>query len=57
MGGNKKGKRIKGAINYPKQTVKKTLFLWPARSFRKGLEAYFTGLRDAYLVKERIMEV
>jgi monofunctional biosynthetic peptidoglycan transglycosylase len=40
------------------QQVAKNLFLWPERSFiRKGLEAYFTALIEAFWSKARIIEV
>ena len=36
----------------------KNLFLWPGRSFlRKGIEAYLTVLIEAFLSKERIIEL
>lgn len=54
---NKKGRRIRGGSTISQQTAK-NVFLWPNRSYlRKGLEAYFTVLIEAFWSKERIMEV
>lgn len=40
------------------QQVAKNLYLWPGRSFvRKGIEAWFTALIEAFWSKQRILEV
>ena len=52
-----RGGRLRGASTISQQ-VAKNLFLWPGRSFiRKGLEAYFTVLLEAFWPKRRILEV
>ena len=49
--------RLRGASTLTQQ-VAKNLFLWPGRSFlRKGLEAWFTVLLEAFWPKRRILEV
>jgi monofunctional biosynthetic peptidoglycan transglycosylase len=49
--------RPRGASTLTQQ-VAKNLFLWPGRSFlRKGLEAWFTVLLEAFWPKRRILEV
>ncbi len=51
------GTRIRGASTITQQ-VAKNLFLWPGKSFvRKGIEAYFTVLIEAFWPKTRIVEV
>jgi len=51
------GDGLRGASTITQQ-VAKNLFLWPGRSFvRKGIEAYFTLLIEAFWPKERILEV
>lgn len=51
------GKRKRGASTISQQTAK-NVFLWPGGGwFRKGLEAYFTGLIEIFWSKKRIMEV
>lgn len=54
---NNRGKSIRGGSTISQQ-VTKNLFLWPQRSFlRKGLEAWFTLLIEAFWPKQRILEV
>jgi monofunctional biosynthetic peptidoglycan transglycosylase len=54
---NKNSKRVKGGSTISQQTAK-NVFLWPGRSWiRKGFEAYFTLLIEAFWSKERILEV
>jgi monofunctional biosynthetic peptidoglycan transglycosylase len=54
---SERGKRLRGASTISQQ-VAKNLFLWGGHSFvRKGLEAYFTVLIEAFWPKERILEV
>lgn len=54
---NERSKRIKGASTISQQTAK-NVFLWPRRSWvRKGFEAYFTVIMEAFWPKKRIMEV
>lgn len=49
--------RPRGASTLTQQ-VAKNVFLWPGRSFvRKGLEAWFTVLLEAFWPKRRILEV
>lgn len=49
--------RKKGASTISQQTAK-NVFLWPHRDWiRKGLEAYYTVLIEAFWSKERILEV
>jgi monofunctional biosynthetic peptidoglycan transglycosylase len=49
--------RIRGASTISQQLAK-NLFLWPQRSWlRKGLEVYFTLLLEAFLPKQRILEL
>ncbi|OQK17492.1 monofunctional biosynthetic peptidoglycan transglycosylase [Methyloprofundus sedimenti] len=51
------GGRLRGASTISQQ-VAKNLFLVPTRSFwRKGFEAWFTVLIEAFWSKERILEV
>lgn len=51
------GKRLIGASTISMQTAK-NVFLWPGRNYvRKGLEAYFTFLIEAFWSKRRILEV
>jgi len=51
------GGRLRGASTISQQ-VAKNLFLVPTRSFwRKGFEAWFTVLIEAFWGKERILEV
>lgn len=53
----RKGKRLIGASTISMQTSK-NVFLWPGRNYiRKGLEAYFTVLIEAFWSKRRILEV
>ncbi len=55
--GYRRGERLRGASTITMQTAK-NLFLWPGRSFfRKGLEAYFTVLIEAFWPKSRILEI
>jgi monofunctional biosynthetic peptidoglycan transglycosylase len=54
---NREGGRVHGASTLSQQTAK-NLFLYPGRSWaRKGLEAYFTVLIEAFWTKQRILEV
>lgn len=54
---NKEGARLRGGSTISQQTAK-NVFLWPQRSWvRKGLEAWFTILIEAFWSKERILEV
>ncbi|QXV67195.1 monofunctional biosynthetic peptidoglycan transglycosylase [Mucilaginibacter sp. 21P] len=54
---NSKSKKLIGGSTITQQTAK-NVFLWPGRSFvRKGLEAWFTVLIEAFWGKKRIMEV
>lgn len=54
---NSKSKKLIGGSTITQQTAK-NVFLWPGRSFvRKGLEAWFTILIEAFWTKKRIMEV
>lgn len=49
--------RLRGASTVSMQTAK-NVFLWPGRSlFRKGVEAYLTGLIEWLWPKRRIVEV
>lgn len=51
------GGRARGASTISQQTAK-NLFLWSGRSLvRKGLEAWFTVLLEAFWSKRRILEV
>lgn len=51
------GGRARGASTISQQTAK-NLFLWSGRSLvRKGLEAWFTVLLEAFWPKRRILEV
>ncbi len=51
------GGRLRGASTITQQTAK-NLFLWPGRDYlRKGLEALFTVLIEAFWPKQRILEV
>lgn len=52
-----RGGRLRGASTISQQTAK-NVFLWSGRSWlRKGLEAWFTVLIEAFWPKRRIMEV
>ncbi len=54
---SKQGKRLRGASTISQQLAK-NLFLWPGRNMvRKGLEAYFTVLLEAFVSKRRILEI
>jgi len=54
---NEKSKRKHGASTISQQTAK-NLFTFGSRTwFRKGVEAYYTVLIEAFWSKERIMEV
>src|SRR5690606_4571841 len=54
---NKAGKSLRGGSTISQQ-VAKNVFLWPQRSWlRKGLEAYFTVLIEAFWSKKRILEI
>lgn len=54
---SQKGRRLRGASTITQQ-VAKNLFLWNGKSFiRKGFEAYFTILIEAFWSKRRILEV
>jgi len=51
------GRRVRGASTITQQ-VAKNLFLWPGQNWlRKGIEAYFAVLIEAFWSKRRIMEV
>ena len=53
---NERNTRTRGASTLTQQTAK-NLFLWSGRSWlRKGLEAYFTVLMEAFWSKRRILE-
>lgn len=57
MAHNAKGGSVRGASTLSQQ-VAKNLFLWSGRSWvRKGLEAWFTVLIEAFWPKQRILEV
>jgi monofunctional biosynthetic peptidoglycan transglycosylase len=50
------GKRLRGGSTLTQQTAK-NLFLWQDRTLiRKGFEAYFTVLLEAFWTKRRILE-
>lgn len=54
---NKKRKKPRGASTISQQTAK-NVFLWQGGGwFRKGLEAYFTGMIELVWGKKRILEV
>lgn len=54
---NSRGGSVRGASTISQQ-VAKNLFLWPGRSYvRKGIEAAFTVLIEAFWTKRRILEV
>ncbi|WP_317206548.1 monofunctional biosynthetic peptidoglycan transglycosylase [Mucilaginibacter roseus] len=54
---NMHSKKLMGGSTITQQTAK-NVFLWQGRSLlRKGLEAWFTILIEAFWSKERIMEV
>lgn len=54
---NMHSKKLMGGSTITQQTAK-NVFLWQGRSLlRKGLEAWFTVLIEAFWSKERIMEV
>jgi len=49
--------KVRGGSTISQQTAK-NVFLWPGRDYvRKGLEAYFTVMIEAFWGKRRIMEV
>ena len=49
--------KLQGGSTITQQTAK-NLFLWPGRTiFRKAIEAWFTGLMELLLPKERILEL
>jgi monofunctional glycosyltransferase len=51
------GKALRGASTISQQTVK-NLFLWEGRSWlRKGCEVYLTLILEAFLSKDRILEI
>jgi len=57
IGDSRRGRSLRGASTISQQ-VAKNLYLWPGRSFlRKGLEAWFTVLLEAFLPKRRILEI
>ncbi|WP_419813820.1 monofunctional biosynthetic peptidoglycan transglycosylase [Glacieibacterium sp.] len=57
MAKNAESTKLRGGSTISQQTAKNA-FLWPERSYlRKGLEAYFTVLIEAFWGKRRIMEV
>jgi len=52
-----RGRRTRGASTITQQ-VAKNLFLWPGQSWiRKGIEAYFTVLIEAFWPKQRTLEI
>lgn len=54
---NRTGQSLRGGSTISQQ-VAKNVFLWPQRSWlRKGLEAYFTVLIEAFWSKKRILEI
>ncbi|AMR34660.1 monofunctional biosynthetic peptidoglycan transglycosylase [Mucilaginibacter sp. PAMC 26640] len=54
---NANSKKLIGGSTITQQTAK-NVFLWPGRSFiRKGFEAWFTMLIEAFWSKKRIMEI
>lgn len=54
---NNNGEKLRGGSTISQQTAK-NIFLWPQRSWlRKGLEAWFTLLIEAFWGKQRILEV
>jgi monofunctional biosynthetic peptidoglycan transglycosylase len=54
---NRRRRRMRGASTISQQ-VAKNLFLWPGRSwFRKGVEAGYTVLIEAFWPKRRVLEV
>lgn len=54
---NEDRSRRRGASTITQQLAK-NLYLWPGRSlFRKGIEAYLTGLLELFLPKRRILEI
>lgn len=54
---NKSGNTLRGGSTISQQTAK-NVFLWPQRSWvRKGFEAWFTMLIEAFWGKKRILEV
>lgn len=54
---NRRRGRLRGASTISQQ-VAKNLFLWPGRSwFRKGMEAGYTVLIEAWWPKRRVLEV
>jgi len=49
--------KVRGGSTISQQTAK-NVFLWPSRDYvRKGLEAWFTVLEEAFWGKRRILEV
>ena len=54
---NRRGRKVRGASTISQQ-VAKNLFLWQGRSWvRKGLEAWYTVLVEAFWPKARILEM
>jgi monofunctional biosynthetic peptidoglycan transglycosylase len=54
---NARGRTVRGGSTISQQ-VAKNVFLWPGRNYlRKGLEAWFTLLIEAFWPKERILEM
>jgi monofunctional biosynthetic peptidoglycan transglycosylase len=54
---NQHSHRVRGASTISQQ-VAKNLYLWSGRSYlRKGIEAYFTVLIEAFWPKRRILEI
>ncbi|MFH1090732.1 MAG: monofunctional biosynthetic peptidoglycan transglycosylase, partial [Pseudomonadota bacterium] len=57
VGQSVQGTGLRGASTISMQAAR-NLFLWPGRSWvRKGLEAYYTLLLEAFLPKNRILEI
>ena len=57
MRAHERGAKLRGASTISQQ-VAKNLFLWSGRSFvRKGLEATYTVMIEAFWPKERILEI
>ena len=55
--GNLDGEHFRGGSTISQQTAK-NLFLWGGRSYvRKAIEAWFTGLMELMLPKQRILEI
>jgi monofunctional biosynthetic peptidoglycan transglycosylase len=53
---SEKGKKLRGASTISQQ-VAKNMFLWNGGFVRKGIEAWFTVLIEAFWPKERILEM